>query len=353
MNLKIKRVCAQLEKEELDGLILSSPANISYLTDYRSRDSYLFVSRKESVYFTDSRYTEEAQNILKGIRVQRVDGGLFSNIRDVCHDLGIKCLGFEERHLSYAEYRKLRKELPDSLGLAPAYGLVEGLRQIKSEEEVKKIAKAVRIAVKAFIFIRQYLKPGVKEIEVAGELERFIRYNGAGDSAFDIIVASGPNSSMAHHVASERKLKANEPVLIDLGVDYSGYKSDLTRVFFLGKINLLAGKVYKIVREAQELALKAIKPGKSCAEIDGLARGYIEKNGYGDYFGHGLGHGVGLEIHEEPHIGKKQSGIFLQPGMVFTVEPAIYLPGKFGVRLEDMVLVTGKGSEVLSGTLNK
>jgi len=352
MNTKIRRVCAQLKKEHLDGLILSSPANISYLTDYRSRDSYLIVSRQASVYLTDSRYTEEAKSALKGIAVEQIEGSPFKKLTEICRNLRLKCLGFEERHLRFAEYRKIRKELPDSLGLAPTYGLVEGLRQLKTAEEVRKIRIATQIAIKAFRFIRDYLKPGLKEIEVAGELERFIRYNGATDSSFDIIVASGANSAFAHHITSQRKLKANEPVLIDLGADYCGYKSDLTRVFFLGKIDTLAAKIYSIVRQAQELALEAIKPGKTCGEIDELARGYIEDNGYGGFFGHGLGHGVGLEVHEEPHIGKKQN-IKLQPGMVFTVEPAIYLPRKFGIRLEDMVLVTKKGSEVLSVSLNK
>ena len=165
-------------------------------------------------------------------------------------------------------------------------------------------------------------------------------------------MASGPNSAYPHHITSERKLKENEPVLVDLGVDYGGYKSDLTRVFFLGKIDTLTRKVYAIVRQAQEQALQGIEPGKTCSEIDNLARGFIENKGFGGYFGHGLGHGVGLEIHEEPHLGKKQD-LRLEPGMVFTVEPAVYLPGKFGIRLEDMVLVTKKGSEVLSGSLNK
>ncbi len=352
MNAKIKSVCAQLKKEQLDGLLLSNPVNISYLTDYRSRDSYLILTGRERVYFTDSRYTDEAKSKLKGVVIERINGNFFNKISLICRDLRIKCLGFEERYLSFGEYKKLRKELPDFLGLAPTYGLVEDLRQIKTVEEVEKIKKANQIAIKAFNFIQDYLKPGIKEIEVAGELERFIRYNKADDSSFDIIVASGPNSAFAHHLTSGRKLKADEPVLIDLGVDYCGYKSDLTRVFFLGKINSLVEEIYRIVRQAQELALKGIKPGKTCGEIDALARNFIEKNGYGGFFGHGLGHGVGLEIHEEPHIGKKQSRM-LQPGMVFTVEPAIYLPKKFGIRLEDMVLVTKKGSEVLSGALNK
>jgi Xaa-Pro aminopeptidase len=352
MNSKIKRICGLLKKEGLDGLLLSSAANISYLTGYRSRDSYLILSTNGCFYLTDSRYTEEARKALPGITVVEYGQGLFSKISQIASKMRFKCLGFEEKHLNYAEYKRLRKQLADSQGLAPTYGLVEGLRQIKSAEEIKAIRAATQIAIKAFCFIRKRLEPGRREIEVAGDLEQFIRYNGASQASFDIIVASGPNSAYAHHITSERKLKANEPVLIDLGVDYRGYKSDLTRVFFLGKIDTLTAKVYGIVRQAQEKALKAVKPGKTCGQIDALARSYIQNSGYGKYFGHGLGHGVGLEVHEEPHIGKNQDKR-LQPGMVFTVEPAIYLPNKFGVRLEDMVLVTKKGSEVLSGTLNK
>ena len=352
MNAKIKRICAQLKKEHLDGLILSSPANISYLADYPSRDSYLIISDHQSVYLTDSRYTEEAKSRLKGIAVKDVSSNPLKGINQVCRQLRLKSLGFEKRNLSFMQYNKIRKELSDILDLVPTDGLVESLRQLKSENEVKKIKQATRIAVQAFRFIRDYLKPGIKEIEIAGELERFIRYHGASGASFNIIVASGPNSAFAHHITSERKLKENEPVLVDFGVDYRHYKSDLTRVFFLGKINVLAGKVYQIVRQAQKLAIKAIKPGKTCGEIDGIARGYIESKGYGGFFGHGLGHGVGLEVHEEPRIGRNQN-TRLEPGMVFTVEPAIYLPKKFGIRLEDIVLVTKKGSEVLSGALNK
>jgi len=352
MNAKIKLIRAQMKKEKLDGLFLSSPANISYLLDYRSRDSYLIVSAKGVFYLTDSRYTEEARSLLKGVTVIQTDAGFFKTVSALCRRLELKCLGFEERDLNFAEYRRLRKDLPDSLGMAPVYGMVEGLRQVKTGREIKTIKKAVEIAVEAMKFIKGYLKPGRREIEVAGELERFIRANGADDSSFDIIVASGPNSAFAHHITSERKLKAGEPVLIDMGADYYGYKSDLTRVFFLGKIDTLTADIYNIVRKAQESALRAVKPGMTCAELDAVARDYIAKNGYGGFFGHGLGHGVGLEIHEDPHIGKNQDQR-LQPGMVFTVEPAIYLPGRFGIRLEDMVLVTKKGSEVLSGSLNK
>ncbi len=183
-------------------------------------------------------------------------------------------------------------------------------------------------------------------------MERFIRYNGAAKSGFDIIVACGPHSSQPHHIPVDTKLKQNEPVLIDIGVDYLGYKSDLTRVFFLGKISVLLRKIHHIVRRAQDKAIEQIKPGKATGEIDHAARQYITQKGFGRFFSHNLGHGVGLEIHEEPHISTKGNSL-LRPGMLFTVEPAIYLPGKFGMRIEDMVLVTKTGCEVLSGAIHK
>ena len=200
--------------------------------------------------------------------------------------------------------------------------------------------------------IQQFIVPGAREIEIVAELERFIRYQGARASAFDIIVASGPNSSQPHHLSGVRKLKNNEPVLIDLGVDYQGYKSDLTRVLFLGKINILVRKVYDIVLKAQELAIKRIRPGAEMAEIDRVARDYIASQGYGAYFTHNLGHGFGLEVHEAPHLSGKEASA-IKPKMTFTVEPGIYLPGKFGIRIEDMVLITTTGCEVISGAVHK
>jgi len=352
MNPKITNIYKSLAKDNLDGLLLSSQANCSYLCEYPSRDSYLLISPAKNVYFTDSRYTTEARKQLKGCAVEQSNGSVFKKIAEVCRDLRLKCLGFEERYLPYAEYRQIRKELEGSIGLAPTWGLVEELRQIKTAEEIVKIRKACAIAMEAFEFIREYIRPGVKEIEVAAELERFIRYHGAGSAAFDIIVASGPNSAFPHHITSQRRIKDNEPVFLDLGVDYQGYKSDLTRVILLGKISTLVGNIYRIVLEAQKKAISGIRPGAPISRIDSLARDHIGKKGYGGYFGHGLGHGLGLEIHEAPHIGGKQIKK-LQTGMVFTVEPAIYIPGKFGIRIEDMVLVTRKGSEVLSGLLNK
>jgi len=353
VNLRIKNVCVKLTEQNLDGLILSSPPNITYLTRFSSRDSYLLVSKKGNLYFTDSRYIEEAKIGLKRTAaVKKTNGSVFKIIADACRNLRLKRVGFEERHLPFGEHKKIKEGLNKTVDLIPIHSLVEGLRQIKDAQELEKIRKATRITIEALKFIKNFISPGIKEIEVAAELESFIRYNGALGSAFEIIVASGPNSSFPHHLTSQRRIKNNEPVLIDLGVDYLGYKSDLTRVFFSGKINSLIRNIYDIVLKAQGLAIKKIKPAVSINKIDAAARQHIIKKGYGEFFGHNLGHGIGLEVHEAPHISTQENNP-LKVGMVFTIEPAIYLPHKFGIRLEDMVLVTPKGCEVLSGTLHK
>lgn len=353
MNSRIKNLYAELEQQSLDGLIVSQPANISYLTKYPSRDSYLLVSKKGNIYFTDSRYIEEAKPAMKGIAsLRKVNGSVFRLIADACLALRLGRLAFEERYLPFAEYKKIKDGLGKKTVLVPAHSLIEELRQLKEPEELDKLRKAIAITAKAFKFIENYISPGKTEIEVAGELERFIRYQGASGASFDIIVASGANSSQPHHISSQKKLKKNEPVLVDMGVDYLGYKSDLTRVFFLGKIKVLAHKIYDITLKAQAMAIEKVKPGENAATIDKAGRGYITQKGFGEFFGHNLGHGVGLEVHEAPYISGKEN-IPLKPGMVFTVEPAIYLPNKFGIRIEDMVLVTKDGPEVLSGAIHK
>ncbi|MDD5255407.1 MAG: M24 family metallopeptidase, partial [Candidatus Omnitrophica bacterium] len=237
--------------------------------------------------------------------------------------------------------------------LAPAGGTIEGFRKVKTAGELQKMREATRIAREALEFCRGILSPGIKELEVAAEIERFIRYNGAYGPGFETIVASGPNSSRPHHLTSSRRLCAQEPVIIDLGVDYQGYNSDLTRTFFLGKMTPLFSKVYAIANEAQRRAIAAIRPQVFANKVDTCARQYITRKGYGGFFTHSLGHGVGLEVHEAPRISGTNCKDPLKTGMVFTVEPGIYLPGKFGVRIEDMVLVTRKGCEVLSGSLNQ
>ncbi len=353
MNARLLNLYARLAQVNLDGLLVFPGPNISYLTKYASRDSYLLSSRKENIYFTDSRYTQGARENLKGIaRVENIRDSFSKSIARAFRNLGLQRIGFEEKRVSYADFNRIHTQLKGKIKLIPTHGLIENLRLIKDAEELSKIRIATQITANALNFIRSRLKPGIRELEIAAELERFIRYEGGHGSAFNIIVASGANSSFPHHITSCAKIRNNEPVLIDIGTEYFGYKSDLTRVFFLGKINPLTRRVYDIVRKANTQAIKKVKPGTLFAEIDAAGRQIITKAGYARYFGHALGHGIGLETHEAPRISGNQTGR-LKPGMVFTIEPAVYLPGKFGIRIEDTVLVTNKGCVIISGPLDK
>lgn len=353
MDIRIKNTLEILGKNELDGLIVSLPANITYLTRYISRDSYLLISKHKNIYFTDSRYTQEAKEALKGdFSILNINDSVFRTIANACKEMDLKQIAFEERYLPFAEYNAIKTALKGKAKLIPTHNLIEQLRQIKDQDELEKIKLAVRISAQAFKFMEDILQPGKTELEVTGELERFIRQKGALKSAFDIIIASGPNSSFPHHISSDRIIRNNEPVLVDMGINYLGYNSDLTRVFFLGKINSLGSKIYNIALQAQKKAIEAVKSGVFSDQIDKISRKYIAKHKFGAYFAHSLGHGVGLEVHEEPHISSRHHQE-LKEGMVFTIEPGIYVPRKFGVRIEDMVLVTQNGCEVLSGVINK
>lgn len=353
MRPRIKDFIRKMGSKGIDAMLVTCPHNISYLTGIRSRDSYLLVTPRKSLYLTDSRYIEEAARDLAGaVQAVQYQPPIWKAVAEKARELDVSRVGFEERKLTVQSYRSLAGFRGGEETLIPAGGLVEELRLVKTPEEVRKIRKATGITMEALRFIPGMLTPGRTELEIAGELERFIRYKGAYSSSFDIIVASGPNSSLPHHVTSRRKLAANDLVYIDMGVDYEGYRSDLTRVFFLGKIATLIQRAYKVVTEAQEKAIRLIRPGARAADIDDCARRYISSRGFGGRFSHSLGHGVGLEVHEGPRISPGAE-TRLEEGMVFTVEPAVYIPKKFGIRVEDMVLVTRKGSEVLSGSLNK
>jgi Xaa-Pro aminopeptidase len=352
MKKNISLVYDKLKAADLDALIISSSHNISFLTGYQSRDSFLLLSGKEKTYLTDSRYTGEARKRLRGYTVRETKGGLAAALLELSRVFKLKRIGFEEKYTNYAAYKYLKKIFKSTVVLVGVPSWVEELRQVKTPEELKEMKKAVQITAAAFAYIKKFIKTGKKELEIAGELERFIRYNGASAASFDIIVAAGENSSFPHHLTSARVIKRDEPVLIDMGIERNGFKSDLTRVFFSGKINSLEKEVYGVVREAQERALRNIKPGIPVSEIDAAARRYITERGYGKNFLHSLGHGIGLEVHEAPAISEKNKEI-LKPGMVFTIEPGIYIAGSFGIRIEDMVAVTRNGAEVLSKDLPK
>ena len=338
----------------IDAFWTASNSHITYFTQYLSRESSLLISPKGNIFFTDSRYRAEARIALKNrATVTTVDGSFYALFADTCVRQRFKKVGFEERYLTVAAYKNLKKELAArSIRIVPTEGLVEGLRLIKQPGEIKILRKALEITIDSFKFAKKIVSPGKKENEVAAELQRYLTLKGARGCAFDTIVASGENSAFPHHLTSQRRIHNNEVVLIDMGIDYQGYKSDLTRVFFLGRIEVLIKKAYAAVLKARQEALKIVSPGIPIRDIDRVGRACISEDGFGHFFIHSIGHGVGLDVHEQPKVWDKAEGV-LKSGMVVTIEPGIYLPGKFGIRIEDMVLVTKKGCEVLSGSLNQ
>ncbi len=351
MNPRTERLLVFLQRNNLDGLLITHQPNITYLIDSPSSDSYLLVTRRDNFFITDGRYYQQAISHLKDFNVILGGKSVFKTIAKLVSEAGVRRLGFEDRYLDVARYNQIKSTL-DSIELISAYKLVERLRHIKEPSELTKIRKAVDIASGALRFIERLIQPGISELEIVAELQRLIIRKGAWSSAFEPIVASGTNSAFPHHLSSKRKLKSGECLLIDIGADYEGYKSDLTRTFFLGKIPPLFRKIYNIVRQAQLRTIANIRPGVKFCEIDKSARQYIARHGYGGFFTHNIGHGIGLEIHEEPYISQSNKTV-IRKGMVFTIEPGIYLPGKFGIRIEDDILVTEKGCEILSGYLNK
>ncbi|MFC1645629.1 M24 family metallopeptidase [Candidatus Omnitrophota bacterium] len=348
---RIERLRASLKRRGIDSFVLLNPANISYLTGFSVQDSYLLVNKAEAVLITDSRYSTEYRNHLTNSKIEVFESNekLPQILKQTGKRIDIANLAFEQDFLCFSLYQKLKPIFGKKL--IPTTEIIENMRLLKDNGEVDLIKKAVSITLDTFKHIKHILKPGVREIELAAEIERYIRLKGATNSSFDIIVASGPNSSLPHAKKTNRMIRKNEPFLIDMGVEYKGYKSDLTRVFFLGKMNSLFKRAYNTVQTAQQKAKKLIRPGIPIEYIDRVARDFIAKKGFKNCFKHSLGHGVGLEIHELPKIAPKNKKK-LKAGMVFTLEPAIYLDNKFGVRIEDMVLVTSNGAEVLSGSGN-
>lgn len=350
MIQQIKSLCAKLEEEKLDGLLVTKDENVAYLTGYDSRESWLLISHKEKFFLTDFRYLADAKKNLKNISVVKINGSIFCLVAELAKKFNLKRLGFESKNLAFAEYQKIKEELPNTIDFVPTFDLVETLREIKTEDEIKKIKKAIKINIDGFKLIKKLIKPGLSESDIALKLENFIKDKGAG-FAFEPIIASGPNSAYPHARISSRKLKKNEPVLADFGVAFQGYRSDLTRIFFLGRIPLYFNRLYNEVLAAQQAAIEKIAAGVRISEIDNCARNFLAKKKLAEYFGHSLGHGIGREIHENPAVSAKNK-LRLSEDMVFTVEPAVYLPGKFGIRIEDIVLVKKHNCEVLSVDLD-
>ena len=352
IRVRLKKLFSSFEKIGIDALFVSSWPNVTYLSGFQNTESWIFVSPKGLYFITDSRYLEQARSQAKGFKVILRDKKSVSEIAaELARKLRARSVGFESTQVTHDFYGSLVKAFHGTR-LVPTRNLVETLRLVKDSEEIALIQKSADIAVKGFHFVKETAMPGMTERELQGRLEYYTKSIGSEKPAFDIIIAAGARASMPHCQTGQVPLIDNDAVLVDMGVVYEGYHSDLTRPVFLGKITAFYKKIYDIVWQAQRAGIRKAAPGIQCSEVDEACRSFIKKNGYGPNFGHGTGHGVGLEIHEGPNVSGKSQTI-LKPGMVITVEPGIYIPGKLGIRIEDMVLITEKGNKVMTDGLDE
>ncbi|HEY1802727.1 MAG TPA: Xaa-Pro peptidase family protein [Terriglobales bacterium] len=342
-----------LASNRLDALLVTHLPNIRYLCGFTGSAAAMLVTERNCWFFTDGRYTEQAKAEVQGskIIVDRKSPLLLAAewLKKNRERGGRWSLGVEAEHLTLASCRRMKANLPSHLRLKFAPPLIERARMVKDAEEIQRIRKAVEMGARLFDQTLPTMRPGVKEIEVAAAMEHSAYNAGAEGMSFPTIIASGPRSALPHGKASLASLPANGFVVCDFGVILAGYCSDQTRTVVLGRTSSEARHAYEAVKEAQQAAIEAVRPGASVSEPDEVGRKLLKKQGLARYFTHSTGHGVGLEIHEDPRLATGQNEIF-RPGMVVTIEPGVYLPGKFGVRIEDMVLVTENGCEVLTPT---
>lgn len=326
----------------VNAALVITASNTFYLSGYESTNCRILITNDKDYFFTDMRYLEEAKNAI-GDRFEVLLGGV-EEIKGIVDDLGVKALGVEE-NVSYVEYRSL-EELFKGVEFVAVDKAFSKIRAIKTEREISLIKTAQSVTETAFNEILPFIKEGVTEIEIAARLEYIMLKKGC-ELAFDSIVAFGENGSKPHAHRSERKLKRGEFVTIDFGAKYKGYCSDMTRTVALGAVDERKARAYNAVLEANKLAEKAIKIGEKCCDIDSVARNYLAKFSLDKFFSHSLGHSVGVDIHEMPAFSPRCEEV-LKEGMIITVEPGVYLEGDFGLRIEDMALVTKNGAEILT-----
>ncbi|MBF0478749.1 MAG: aminopeptidase P family protein [Candidatus Omnitrophica bacterium] len=353
MPKHISTLKSNFHKHQINAYLINRDVNIRYLTGFPASESWFLVTSKQDFYITDGRYKLEAQKGLpKSVKVQLFENSKFEESLKLAHSQGVKVLGYDSRYVTVFEFSHLERFAKKAkIKLKACNNLVEDMRAIKTPEEVDYIRQALQIHQKVLSMLKRRIKPGLTEKDILIYLKKFIETNNTNFS-FDSIIASGGNSCYPHALVTERKILDNEAVLVDIGFEYKGYKSDLTRMFVLGRIAELQKEVIEHVRQAQACAIRIIRDGVPVAEVDRQARNYLEKNGLAKYFCHSTGHGVGLEIHEAPALSSKSDAV-LRAGMVVTVEPGVYIPGKFGVRLEEMILVKKQEGELLSGNFNQ
>ena len=336
----------RLVEDEIKALLVTNPVNIAYLCGFTGTSGYMLVTPKEAYLLTDFRYLEQARSQAGRFPIVDVAGSVWKQVAALLAREQIVTLAVEGDHLTVEAFEKLTAQLA---GIeTKAYSSpVNQLRVIKDPSEQAAIKAAVALTDQAFTHILPKIKPGVREVDLALEMEFYLRKNGASGPSFTFIVASGQRSALPHGVAGEKRLASGDTVVLDFGCVLDGYCSDMSRTVFVGDVTERQKNVYQNVLEAQQRALELLRPGMTGCEADALARDVLAKYGFADCFGHGLGHGLGRVVHEEPRLSPVSEDV-LEPGMVVTVEPGVYIDGEFGVRIEDVVVITENGVENLT-----
>lgn len=345
--IRVENAIKKLDDYGLDALLVTNMFNVRYLANFTGTTGLIVITKENKYFITDFRYTEQAAEQSEGFTIVQNSGSIYEEVAKIVEQDNIEVLGFEQENVTFATYSQINELI--NCALKPVTGLIEGLREVKTADEIEVIQKAVEIAEKAYDYILGYVKPGVTEIEIANKLDFYMRKQGAAGVSFDTIVASGARSAMPHGVASDKIIENGDMITIDFGCYYNGYISDMTRTFALGDPGDKLKEIYEIVYQANKKVTEQAKPGITGAELDAVARDYITAHGYGEQFGHTTGHGIGLEVHEGPSISFRNNKE-LVVNNVITNEPGIYIPGLGGVRIEDDLVITADGNRNLMNT---
>jgi Xaa-Pro aminopeptidase len=346
--MRLSKLRQTLADQDVDAILINQPENRRYLSGFTGSAGWLVVTAEQAVLATDFRYFEQVGREAPEFELAKIETRFVDLLPGLLADLGIKRLGFESQHVSVDELSTW-SEATEGVEWQPLKGTVEAMRAVKDEDEIDALMRSTRLTDAAFDHLLGVIVPGMTERQAAWEIEAFMRTHSASKVAFDLIVGAGPNGALPHARAGDHAIQEGEPIVIDIGCVLDGYCSDMTRTICLGQPDRKYLDVWDIVLHAQQAAEAGIHAGMTGIEADALARDIIEKASHGQHFGHGLGHGVGLAVHEEPRASKLSPNT-LEAGMVLTIEPGIYLPGEFGVRTEDLVVIREEGVDILTRT---
>jgi Xaa-Pro aminopeptidase len=352
VNNRLQALRELLKEQDLEALLVTAPSNRIYLSGFTGSAGTLLISQEAALLFTDFRYRLQVASAAPDFELREISASkpLHAAIAEAIKEFRLHCVAYEESHMPVAQYNRLLescKTLP--VGFVGRSGIVEKLREQKDASEIAILRQAIAITDEAFMQVRANLRPEMTERQVAWQLELAMRERGAEGVSFTFIVAAGPNGASPHARSGDAELGVGRPIVIDCGALYQGYHADMTRTLIIGEPDEQFNKIFQTVLEANQRSKAVLRPGLPCREIDAAARDYLTEQGYGEYFGHGLGHGVGLDIHEGPSFSGRNEQL-VPVNAIASIEPGIYLPDWGGVRIEDLVLVTDDGYEVLTKT---